>query len=174
MSWLMCRVSKDARIADSAAYCLCAATPLPFGYLHFADIVDAALLTTLSPYLCTYRCHSRLPIWGCSCIMSFGTLLAHFCLGSMVGDHHACSPAHWLNPSGSFSCISYRYCAVSACKLLLFHFLFCLGLYLFILREVTKRVPFLISALRGLPTALDNDFSMNLPFSLPTGLCLQQ
>jgi hypothetical protein len=29
----------------------------------------------------------------------------------------------------------------------------------------------LIPALRGLPAALDNDFSMNLPFSLPTGLC---
>ena len=33
---------------------------------------------------------------------------------------------------------------------------------------------FLISALRGLPLALDNDFSMNLPFSLPMNLCLQQ
>ena len=40
------------------------ATPLPFVYLHFADIVDVALLTTLSLYLCTNRCHSLLPIWS--------------------------------------------------------------------------------------------------------------
>ena len=56
----------------------------------------------------------------CSFIFSFGSLVAHFFLGSMVGDHHACSPAHWLNPSGSFSYISYRHCAVSACKLYFF------------------------------------------------------
>ena len=60
----MCSVSKDARIADSAAYCLCTASLLPFGYLHFADFVDAALLTILSLYLCTNRCHSRLPLWS--------------------------------------------------------------------------------------------------------------
>ena len=39
-------------------------TPLPFGYLHFADIVDAVLLTTLSLHLLTNRCHSLLPIWS--------------------------------------------------------------------------------------------------------------
>ena len=66
----------------------------------------------------------------CSCIMSFDSLVAHFYIGSMVGGHHACSPAHWLNPSGSFSCISFRHCAVSACELLLFLFYFNLGVIL--------------------------------------------
>ena len=121
---------------------LSTAAPLPFRDLHFADIVDATLLTTLSPISLHKSVSQPITLLVCSFIMSFGSLVAHFCLGSMVVDHHACSPAHWLNPSGSFSCISYRHCAVSACKLLLFHFLFCLGLYLFILREVTKRVPF--------------------------------
>ena len=59
-------------------------------------------------------------------------LVAHFCWLSMVGDYQACSPAHWQNPTGTFSCISYRHCAVSAYKLLLFHFYFVLAYtYLF-------------------------------------------
>ena len=64
VSWLMCRVSKDARITDSTAYTLWTTLPLPFGYLHFADIVDAVLLTTLSLYLGTNRCHSLSPLWS--------------------------------------------------------------------------------------------------------------
>ena len=40
------------------------ATPFPFMDLYFADIVDAALHTTLSQYLCTNRCHSRSPLWS--------------------------------------------------------------------------------------------------------------
>ena len=90
-------------------------TPLPFGYLHFADFVDAALLTTLSPVSLHISVSQPITPLVCSCIMSFGSLVAHFCLGSMVDDHHACSPAHCQDPSGSFSCISYRHCAVSAC-----------------------------------------------------------
>ena len=126
----MCCVSKDARITDGAAYSLWTTLPLPFGYLHFADIVDAALLTTLSPASLHKSVSQPITPLVCSCIMSFGLLVVHFYLGSMVVDRHACSPAHWLNPSGSFSCISYRHCAVSACELLLFHFLFCLGVIL--------------------------------------------
>ena len=104
----MCRVSKKARIADSAAYSLCTAAPLPFGYLHFADIVDAALLTTLSPVSLHKSVSQPFTPLVCSCIMSFESLHAHFCLGSMVGGHHACSPAHWQYRVGSFSCTFYR------------------------------------------------------------------
>ena len=141
MSWLMCRVSKKARIADSAA----SVYVLPPHYLSVISILPTLLMPRFSlPSSCISALIGVTAYYPlvCSCIMSFGSLVAHFYLGSMVGDHHACSPAHWLNPSGSFSCISYRHCAVSACELLLFHFYFVLALYLFILREVTKRVPF--------------------------------
>ena len=59
-------------------------------------------------------------------------------------------------------------------KLLLFHFYFNLGVILIYSPRSYEAGAFLVSALRGQPPALDNDFSMNLPFSLPTGLCLQQ
>ena len=124
------RVSKKARITDGTAYSLYTATPLPFVYLHFADIVDVALLTTLSLYLCTNRCHSLLPLWSAHASCCLVLRLPTSVWGAMVDDHHACSPAHWLNPSGSFSCISYWHYAVSACELLLFHSYFNLGVIL--------------------------------------------
>ena len=55
-----------------------------------------------------------------------------------------------------------------------FSFPFCLGVILIYSPRSYEAGAFLISALRGLPLALDNDFSMNLPFSLPMNLCLQQ
>ena len=125
----MCRVSKNARIADVAAYCLCAATPLPFVYLHFADIVDAALPATLFRYLWQIGVTACYPS-GRLMHLVVWIFVDHFCQGSMVGDRHACSLVHWLNPSGSFSFISYRHYAVSACGLLLFHFYFNLGVIL--------------------------------------------
>ena len=59
-------------------------------------------------------------------------------------------------------------------KLLLFHFYFNIGVILIYSPRSYEAGAFLVSALRGQPPALDNDFSMNLPFSLPTCLCLQQ
>ena len=53
-----------------------------------------------------------------------------------------------------------------------FSFYFNLGVILIYSPRSYEAGAFLISALRGLPPALDNDFSMNLPFSLPTSLCL--
>ena len=55
-----------------------------------------------------------------------------------------------------------------------FSFYFNLGVILIYSPRSYEAGTFLISALRGLPPALDNDFSMNLPFSLPMNLCLQQ
>ena len=55
-----------------------------------------------------------------------------------------------------------------------FSFYFNLGVILIYSPRSYEAGAFLISALRGQPPALDNDFSMNLPFSLPTCLCLQQ
>ena len=98
--------------------------------------------------------------------------LVPFCLNirSMVGV-----------PSRSFSSLLdsrgmpfsfqflYRHCADALCKFYFFISILILALYSFILREVTKREPVLNSgsSVDCLP-ALDNDFSMNLPFSLPT------
>ena len=57
-------------------------------------------------------------------------------------------------------------------QLITFSFYFNLGVILIYSPRSYEAGAFLISALRGLPPALDNDFSMNLPFSLPTSLCL--
>jgi len=59
-------------------------------------------------------------------------------------------------------------------QLITFSFYFNLGVILIYSPRSYEAGAFLISALRGLPPALDNDFSMNLPFSLPMNLCLQQ
>jgi hypothetical protein len=55
-----------------------------------------------------------------------------------------------------------------------FSFYFNLGVILIYSPRSYEAGAFWVSALRGLPPALDNDFSMNLPFSLPMNLCLQQ
>ena len=57
-------------------------------------------------------------------------------------------------------------------QLITFSFYFNLGVILIYSPRSYEAGAFLISAQRGLPPALDNDFSMNLPFSLPTSLCL--
>ena len=57
-------------------------------------------------------------------------------------------------------------------QLITFSFYFNLGVILIYSPRSYEAGAFLISALRGLPPALDNDFSMNLPFSLPINLCL--
>ena len=138
----MCRVSKKARIADSAAYSLCTAAPLPFGYLHFADIVDAALLTTLSLYLCTNRCHSLLPLWSAhaSCRLDlwlptsvWGAWLMTITLVLRLTVRIPLALSH-ASPIGTVpSALVNSYFFIS---------ILILALYLFILREVTKRVPF--------------------------------
>ena len=138
----MCRVSKKARIADSAAYSLCTAAPLPFGYLHFADIVDAELLTTLSLYLCTNRCHSLLPLWSAhaSCRLdpwlATSTLVAWLVPITLILRLTVRIPLalSLASPTGTVpSALVNSYFFIS---------ILILALYLFILREVTKRVPF--------------------------------
>ena len=142
VSWLMCRVSKDARITDGTAYSLYTATPLPFVYLHFADIVDVALLTTLSLYLCTNRCHSLLPIWSahasCRLILWLptSTLAAWLVAITLVLRLTGWIPLalSLASPIGTVpSALVNSYFFIS---------ILILALYLFILREVTKRVPF--------------------------------
>ena len=89
----------------------------------------------------------------------------------MVGDHHAYSPAHWQKANGS-SLESYDGTGAMRLRNSYFFFLFCLGVILIYSPRSYEAGAFLVSALRGQPPALDNDFSMNLPFSLPTCLCL--
>ena len=163
-------VTSNARMASSAASCLCAAIPIIFHESPLVAIILARLLTILFLYL-HQSVLQPLPLWSAhsSCRLCLVMPSQH---GSVLDTHHACSLTHWQNWAGSFSCIPIRHWCCALDKLLLFHFYFVLALYSFILREVTKRVPFLFSTLRGQPPALDNDFSMNLPFSLPTCLCL--
>ena len=148
LTQLFFRVIDDVPCQQGCPYnrwrsvCLSAATPLPFGYLHFADIADAVLLTTLSLYLCTNRYYSLLPFWSA---------------------HASCRLDHWLSTSAweawlvAITLVLRLTCRIPLALSLaspigtvpsaLVHSYFfisilILALYLFILREVTKRVPF--------------------------------
>ena len=72
----------------------------------------------------------------------------------------------------ALSLASHNGTGADALGTLTFSFYFNLGVILIYSPRSYEAGAFLISALRGQPPALDNDFSMNLPFSLPTSLCL--
>ena len=142
----------------------------------------------LFPLLASYY---PLPVWllvtiGCCSPYPF-SLLIHLVVSvwrltsqlcSRAADHHACSLAHWHRWLKQLALISWSpYPALWLCARSTLTFSVPISIlitwyytYLFSakLRSGDRG---LIPALRGLPAALDNDFSMNLPFSLPTGLC---
>ena len=104
---------------------------------HYLSVISF-LLTLLMPsfslpsslYLGTNRCHSRLPLWS-----AHASCRLNLCMPTSAWVAWFVTITHVLrltelNPSGSFSSISYRHCAVSACELLLFHFYFNLGVIL--------------------------------------------
>ena len=138
------------------------------------DFVGITLLTTLFLSLIAISVAATHPFWSAH-ITAVRLGLSCLNIGSMVGiPSHSFSgllPADTVC-SSLFS--SYTGTATDAlCQLYFFISILILALYSFILREVTKREPVLVSgsSVDCLP-ALDNDFSMNLPFSLPTSLCL--
>ena len=169
---LMPCVTSNARMASSTASCLWAANPIIFHESPLVAIILAWLPTTLFRYL-HQSVLQPLHLWSAhsSCRFCQSPLSQH---GSILDTHHACSPAHWQKATGSFSCIHIRHWCWCAWKTLTFSFYFNLGVILIYSPRSYEAGAFLVSALRGQPPALDNDFSMNLPFSLPTCLCLQQ
>ena len=104
---LMPCVTSNARIANSAACCLGAAIPIIFHESPLVAIILAGLLTTLSLYL-HQSVLQPLPLWSAhsSCRFCRRMPSQH---RSILGTHHACSPAHWQNWAGSFSCIPIRH-----------------------------------------------------------------
>ena len=127
----MCRVSKKARIADSAA----SVYVLPPHYLSVISILPTLLMPRFSlPSSCISALIGVTAYYPlvCSCIMSSGSLVAISVREAWLVTITLILWLTGLNPTDSFSCISYRHCAVSACELLLFHFYFVLAYtYLF-------------------------------------------
>ena len=100
-------VNSNARMANSANSCLSAAIPIIFHESPLVAVILAGIPTTLFLYL---RQSVLLPLPHRSAHSS-----CRFCLRhpsqhvSILGTHHACSPAHWLKATGSFSCIPIRH-----------------------------------------------------------------
>ena len=137
------------------------------------SISVVSLLTTL--FLCVYvksMLQQAIP-FGRLMLLLLGLGFLVSTLGAWWVSHHARSLAYLTVVVCSSLFIPIWHCADALCKLYFFNFILILALYLFILREVTKREPVLISGSSvDCLLALDNDFSMNLPFSLPIRLCL--
>ena len=166
----MCCVCSHARIASSASLWLGFAVPIIFHESPMVAFILCWFLTILFLSL-------RLPVYqpviplACSFIVSLlsEVLSQH---GSIPGTYHVCSPAHWQK---QLVFLPFHNGTVTyALSTHTFSFYFNLGVILIYSPRSYEAGAFLISALRGLPPALDNDFSMNLPFSLPMNLCLQQ
>ena len=163
----MCCVCSHARMASSTSLCLGFAVPIIF---HESPMVAFILCRLLTILFLSQRLPVQQPVipLACSFIVSLLSEVPsqH---GSVPGTHHVCSPAHWqkqLALPSITALVPMRY------QLITFSFYFNLGVILIYSPRSYEAGAFLISALRGLPPALDNDFSMNLPFSLPTSLCL--
>ena len=137
---LMPCVTSNARMADSTVSCLYAAIPIIFHESPLVAVILAGIPTTLFLYL---RQSVLLPLphrsAHSSCRFCQSPLSQH---GSVLDTHHACSPAHWQNVTGSSLSSLYGTGADALDKILLFLSILILALYSFILREVTKRVPF--------------------------------
>ena len=173
-SCLMYCVTDFARIADGTGSSLVSASlqsfigfPLCHDWFCRYCVSHYPLPVSGSNRCCSYhpfRSAHASAVWlGLSCLN----------IRSMVGVHHARSLAYLTVVVCPSLFTPIRHCADALYQLYFFISILILALYLFILREVTKREPVFISGSSvDCLTALDNDFSMNLPFSLPTSLCL--
>ena len=136
------------------------------------DFVGIALLTTLFLSLVAIGVTAIIPLGRLMLLLS-GLVFLVSTLGAWLVSHHARSLAYLTVVVCPSLFIPIRHCADALRQLFFFISILISALYLFILREVTKREPVFISGSSvDCLTALDNDFSMNLPFSLPTSLCL--
>ena len=136
------------------------------------DFVGIALLTTLFLSLVAIGVAAIIPLGRLMLLLS-GLVFLVSTLGAWLVSHHARSLAYLTVVVCPSLFIPIRHCADALYHVYFFISILILALYLFILREVTKREPVFISGSSvDCLTALDNDFSMNLPFSLPTSLCL--
>lgn len=161
-------VTSNARMANNTPFCLSAAAPSSF--MNFLWLLLSLPSFQLpSSCLCVNQCCSLYP----------SGLLIH----RVVSVSHPCINMEAilvpitlvLRLTGrkqlALSLASYDVTGAMRFRNSYFFFLFCLGVILIYSPRSYEAGAFLISALRGQPPALDNDFSMNLPFSLPTGLC---
>lgn len=165
----MCCAYSHARMASSTSLCLGFAVPIIFHE---------------SPMVAFILCHASyypLPVYafiGVAACHPFSLLIHRVVAvwGTVSTWEHSWHSSRLFSGSlaeatgSSFHSITalvpMRY------QLITFSFYFNLGVILIYSPRSYEAGAFLISALRGLPPALDNDFSMNLPFSLPTSLCL--
>ena len=100
-------VNSNARMANSTMSCLCATVPAIFHKSPLVAIILAGLLTTLFLSL-RQSVLQPLPLRSAhsSCRLCLMMPSQH---GSILGTHHAYSPAHWQKATGSFSCIPIRH-----------------------------------------------------------------
>ena len=134
-------VTINARMANSAASCLYAAVLIIFHESPLVAFILAGLPTTLFPYL-SQSVLQPLPLWS-----SHSSCRIIHWLPTSVGEAWLVTITLVLRLTGrkqlALSLASlYGTGADALDKLLLFLSILILALYSFILREVTKRVPF--------------------------------
>ena len=164
----MCCVYSHARMASSTSLCLGFAVPIIF---HESPMVAFILCHAsyyplpVSAFIGVAACHPfslliHLVVSYLRYRLNMGASLALITLVLRLTGR-----SNWLflfhNCTDTYALSTHT-----------FSFYFNLGVILIYSPRSYEAGAFLISALRGLPPALDNDFFMNLPFSLPTSLCL--
>ena len=165
----MCCVYSHARIASSTSLCSGFAVPIIFHespmvafilcWASYYPLPVSAFTSVAACYPFSLLIHRV--VYSLRYRLNMGASLALITFVLRLTGRN-----NWLFPA------FYNGTCIYALSTHTFSFYFNLGVILIYSPRSYEAGAFLISALRGLPPALDNDFSMNLPFSLPMDLCL--
>ena len=136
----MPRVNSNARMANSTDSCLSAAVPIIFHESPLVAIILTGLLTTLFLYL-RQSVLQPLLLWSAHSSCRFVWYHGFNMEAILVPITLVLRLTGRIGLALSLSSL-YGTCADALDKLLLFLSILILALYSFILREVTKRVPF--------------------------------